>query len=453
MKNKIIYLIPLLLLQLYACKSYLDLKPDKKLELPQTLQDCQALLTNYNLINGAYPAVGEISSDDYYLSDANYNSLELDERNEHIWRADANVNAGIWSGGYSRILVANQVLETLGNMTPAANDQTTWNGLKGAALFFRAYSLLEMAQIWTKPYDATTADQDMGIPIRLTPDINEVTDRGTVAQTYDRITTDLKEAISLLPAGGPAKLVNKTALPVKATAQAALARTYLIMGDYANAGSYADSSLGQYNMLMDYNQLDPTAGNPIAEFNTEVLFDATSGAALSLYYGNVNDSLYNAYDDKDTRKTIFFNNRGNGTYAFKGGYTGQPNFIIFTGLATDEVYLISAESKARAGNTGGAMTDLNTLLQNRIKPPFTPLTAANADDALVQVLQQRRKELLFRGLRWTDLRRLNKDPRFAVTLTRHVNDSTYTLPPNDLRYTLLIPRDVLNLVKIPQNPR
>jgi len=101
------------------------------------------------------------------------------------------------------------------------------------------------------------------------------------------------------------------------------------------------------------------------------------------------------------------------------------------------------------------MRDLNTLLQNRWRAGvFTPVTATDADDALGKILAERRKELLFRGLRWTDLRRLNKEPRRALTLTRTVNGQVYTLLPNDVRYVYAIPSNVLSFnPDMPQNPR
>jgi hypothetical protein len=98
---------------------------------------------------------------------------------------------------------------------------------------------------------------------------------------------------------------------------------------------------------------------------------------------------------------------------------------------------------------------LNYLLSKRYRtvPVFTPLTAATAEEALQIVLRERRKELVGRGLRWYDLRRLNKDPRFAQTLTRVVNGQTYILPPNDPRYTHLIPFEVIALTGMQQNQR
>ena len=50
---------------------------------------------------------------------------------------------------------------------------------------------------------------------------------------------------------------------------------------------------------------------------------------------------------------------------FKGSYNGT--LFAFTGLATDEIFLVRAECRARTGDINGAMDDLNRLLQQRWK--------------------------------------------------------------------------------------
>ncbi|HEX2629037.1 MAG TPA: RagB/SusD family nutrient uptake outer membrane protein, partial [Chitinophagaceae bacterium] len=136
---------------------------------------------------------------------------------------------------------------------------------------------------------------------------------------------------------------------------------------------------------------------------------------------------------------------------FKGSYN-EGSVNLFCGIATDELYLIRAECYARESNTNAAMQDLNALLAKRIKP-FVPLVAGSADEALTFILAERRKELPFRELRWSDLKRLNKEPARATTLTRNLNGQLYTLAPNDLRYTLLIPDEVIRITTLQQNPR
>jgi hypothetical protein len=52
-----------------------------------------------------------------------------------------------------------------------------------------------------------------------------------------------------------------------------------------------------------------------------------------------------------------------------------------------------------------------------------------------------------------DLRRLNKDSRFAKTVLRKLYGITYLLPPNDNRYTFYIPQSVIDISGIQQNQR
>ena len=124
-----------------------------------------------------------------------------------------------------------------------------------------------------------------------------------------------------------------------------------------------------------------------------------------------------------------------------------------TCLATDEIYLNLAESYARRNDVSKAMETLNELLKTRWKTgTYIPITANSQSEALNIILKERRKELLFRGLRWSDLKRYNRDGA-GISLERTVNATTYILPPNDLRYAIAIPEDIIKMTGMPQNPR
>ncbi|MNL77641.1 hypothetical protein D3C87_2038720 [compost metagenome] len=69
------------------------------------------------------------------------------------------------------------------------------------------------------------------------------------------------------------------------------------------------------------------------------------------------------------------------------------------------------------------------------------------------ILEQRRKELIFRGRRWADLKRLNKEPRFAKKIVRVLDGETYSLEPNSLKYAIKIPQIVIEQSGITQNIR
>lgn len=437
-----------------GCKKYLDAKPDQKLVIPSTITDLQSLLDNYRVINQSNPSgVAEMSADNYYVTSVDYKALKLEiQRRIYLWEKDnlfATGNDNDWAKAYNKINYANIVLNEINNIQQTPGGQENWNTLKGHALFTRAFSFLHAAFLWTLAYDKQTADTDLGLPLRLDPDFNAISVRSTVQQTYDQIISDLKEAAGLLPVI-PLHVVR----PSKAAALTLLARTYLSMREYDSAGKYADRSLQLKNDLLDYNELpNPAAAFPFSRFNKEVSFDTYDRppAILSMSVAKIDSVLVQLYEPGDIRKTAFFKNNNNGTFGFKGSYIGNNN--LFAGITVSETYLMRAECLARTGNLSAAMDDLNTLLSKRyLTGTFTPLTAIDAADALTKILIERRKELLMRGVRWMDIKRLNKEGA-NITLKRIIDGQEYLLPSNDLRYALPIPEDVINISGMQQNKR
>jgi hypothetical protein len=424
-------------------KNWLDAKPSQSLVVPSTVADYQALLDNtrqYFNINA--PNMGLIASDDYYLTDASYQMLGLFEQNVYIWNPNPynNLSCIDWNFAYSRVLYENTVLTGLGNVAPTTATQTAWDNVKGTALVFRAFDFYNLSQIFCKLYDSTSANTDLGLPLRLTPDISSPATRASLQATYDQVIGDLKASISLLP--------NKPAYPTRPSVPAVyglLARIYLAMRKYPQAELYADSCLATTTAtLLDYNNISKTSTTPFIKFNSEVIFHSqlASYASTSPGYDNVDSLLVASYQLGDLRGPIFCKNRG-GTTSFYGSYSGNRG-NNFCGVALDEIYLTDAECKARRGDTTTAMSQLNALLAKRFATgAFTPLYAFSQANALALILQERRKELLFRGLRWPDLRRLNTETQLATTISRLVNGQPFTLPPGDPRYVFQIPPDEL----------
>ncbi len=448
-----VILITLSLIFQFSCnKNWLDVKPNKSLVVPSTVQDFQAILDNTNVFNSYAPALGELASDSYYLLYNDWQSSTPIEQQTYIWSDDPfqGNGDGDWNDAYNRILAANIVLEGIDNIKSDSSPKANWNNVKGSALFYRSFDFFNLAQIFCKPYNPNTADKDLGLPLRLSSDVNLKSVRASLQQTYDKIINDLIEAANLIPITP----LYKTR-PSKPAVYALLARVYLTMQNYSNALAYSDSCLQLQGTLMNYNTLNPMSSPPIGRFNSEVIFHATLEFYFDFYPSKqiIDSTLYNLYDNNDLRKVIFFRKRSN-AMRFYGNYNGAINPPTFGGLATDEIYLIRAECYARSGDTAAAMKDLNTLLINRYKTgTFIPVSALSQNDALSMVLMERRKELVFRGVRWMDLRRLNTDSRFSVTLTRVLNGRSYSLPPNDPRYVFPIPPDEIRLSGIQQNPR
>jgi len=436
-------------------KDFLDAKPSSDLFIPTTLEDFQNILDR-DAMNET-PALGELSSDNYYLLMYQFwQGLNNKERNAYIWAADTyqgQGSIGDWNMPYQEILGANVVLDGIDKVQVTDANRLQWSAIKGDAYFVRAYAFYNLAQIFAPVYDDATAASDMGIPLRLKPGIDEPSVRASVKATYEQVFSDLAQAYSLLPADIPWNNRNRASKPA---VMALLARIYLGMRKYEEAGVYADSCLHLYNALIDYNTV-AVVSTPFLRSNAEALYQSRILSTTSVIKGSaincvIDSGLFRSFDANDLRKQLFFTiNQNTNLPNARNSYTGLT--FCFSGLATDEVYLTRAECYARAGNTQAGLNDLNTLLQNRWKTgTFTPVTAASPAQALGIILAERRKELFFRGLRWTDIRRLNKEG-YNIVLTRVLNGQTYQLLPGDLRYVLPIPPDVITLGGIPQNPR
>ena len=447
---------------LISCKKdFLDKKPSTDLVVPSTLGDFRALLDNENVM-GQTPGLGELSSDDYYLNYIYWKTkTSTKEHNAYVWAKDiyeGQNNVDDWDLPYQQVFYANVVLEGLQRITAdSGGDAQEWRALKGTAFFTRAYAFYNLAQVFGPVYDSaiSPADNKLGIPLRLSADVNPVSVRATVKQTYAQIFSDLQGAKDLLPVSIP--LANRNR-PSKPAVLAMLARVCLSMRAYDSARLYADNCLQLYNTLIDYNKVGSvpfpfSKNNPEALYQSNLLSKTEVLLAFIVPDCIVDSVLYRSYASADLRRTIYYSSTDRGAPPnLRWNY--NSSLYLFSGLATDEVYLIRAECAARVGNTASALGDLNTLLQNRWKTDsFAPVVAPTAAAALDSILLERRKELAFRGIRWTDLRRLNKEGA-AIGLARKLDDGQNPqLLPNGMRYVLPIPPDVLRISGIPDNPR
>lgn len=446
------YLLVLMILFQSCGKDWLESKPDKSLVVAKSIADYQLLIDNSSLFNvNQSVGLGEIGAGDFYLSYPAWQILfNVQEKSAYVWASTENFygeeQSLDWVNGYEKVLNANLILEGIEKIKPVANELQSWNNIKGSALFFRAFTFFNLAQEYCVGYQSTSANVDLGLPLRLESDINLQIKRSSLKETYDRITADLLIAANLLSV----KPRYKTR-PSKEAVYALLARAYLAMENYQQAGIYADLALQIQAGLQDYSTLDHNESYPFEKFNSEVIFQSVfTYGIFSASRLIIDPDLYDLYSADDSRKKLFFTRGVNGL-TFKGSYNGDKN--LFGGLATDELYLIRAEVKARNGELEKALADLNHLRRKRWESNYKDLLSRKSDDVLRYVLEERRRELVFRGIRWTDLRRLNRDPRFKVTLIRELNGVKYMLKPNDKRYVLPIDGEEIRLSGIAQNDR
>ncbi|MET3877758.1 RagB/SusD family nutrient uptake outer membrane protein [Chitinophaga sp. OAE865] len=436
---------------------FLEKKPNTGIVIPSTITDMTQLLDNQTVMLYNAPCTGTLSADEYYyysLDDFNATGTKT-EKNCYTWQKDIYQGENRipdWNNPYQAIFYSNVVLEQWDKL--ATVEKTTNEGrfVKGWALYERAYNYLNLVQTFSPAYDKGTAATDLGVPIRLSANINEIKQRASVEDTYNQILNDLKGSITYFTDIFPSQNLNR---PSKVAAFGLLARVYLYMREYNLAGAYADSSLLLKSDLIDYNTVSTTASRPFTIYNPEVLKLSLMSqgylAATLAGVSAVDTALINMYEDTDLRKYIFFK-EDKGVYLTKSSYNGK-GFYPFTGVAVDELFLIKAETLVRAGQVMRAAEYLDRLLTNRYTTGnYKPISYNTGDELLQHILNERKKELVLRGVRWPDIKRLNKGGA-NITLRRELGGTNYELLPNDPRYVMPIPSDEIALSHIQQNVR
>ncbi len=443
-----------MLIILCSCDHFLDIKPDQSIAIPENLSDVRAILDQQSEINDNFPGLMDLAGDDYFVDFTTWQSKPVDDQMLYIWDGSATTEDPLtWNESYGAILIANVALESLDILESDGEDRSAINELRGEAYFIRAIRLYHLSQLFCRPYASGTANDGPGLPLRESSDLNATSFRVTVEQTYQYILENLSKAISFLP-----KKSASITRPGLDAAYGLQAKVYLSMQNYEKALTAAEQSLKIHPDLLDYNELDPSPSIPFTLNNKELIYYAhnvSAGRLITQTLANVDTLLYDLFEEDDLRKKLFFEPKNNGYMAFRGQYSANQR-NLFAGLATDEVYLIKAECEARLDKTNECLTTLNTLLEKRWeKGKFQGIQSDSSERLLSMVLSERRKQLMFRGIRWGDLRRLNQETRFETVIRRRFPNigEEYLLPPRDLRYTFLIPMKVIEFSGMEQNPR
>lgn len=328
-------------------------------------------------------------ADDYY-----HNTVAANNATVRDW----------WNTSYAQIYGANSVLEGLeGSM---ALDAALKDQLKGEAQFVRALVHFYLLQLHG------------GIPYITSTDytVNIKAARMDEAAVYDRIIADLESAATLM---GEQYASEGRVRPNAYAAKALLARAYLYNGQWAEASNAASAVLDATELYAWEEDLSgvflkdsPTViwqlSPRTAQRNTDEAstFNFTSGPPpqVALSEGQVA-----AFEAGDLRKQLWTRAITDGSstwyHSFKykrnGNSTPQVEYPIVLRLA--EQYLIRAEARARLGELGDALDDLNRI---RHAAGLGDTAATSQQELVEAVLKERRVELFAEyGHRFMDLKR------------------------------------------------
>lgn len=450
--KKLIY-ITLALIGFASCDEFTDVEPKGEV-LPRTVEDYQGLLQDFNSI-GLAPISYIFANDDIHIPDDMLQTFEPWSLRAYKWE-DYQFNADetdfTWAQAYKEIFNCNVVLN---NIDDAEGDDAIRTLAKAEASFFRGFTNFQLVNMYAKTYDAASAGTDMGIPLVKEEQILQKLPRANVKEVYESIVEDITNSVKGLPLVSNAETQFKSFHPVKAAAYGMLSRVHLFMGNYDKAIEAGEEffNLQTYNSILDMNV---PGYMPYNIMNPEHLFfqmPAVGGDFEFMGGTYLSDELVSHFDAGKDMRLMFYTRPENGKLAWTGTSMSTPD----PGVSSPEVLLNLAEAYARKDNKQKTIELVNHLQAKRhMAASYVALNEADftAEEALVEVLKERRRELFFNGKRFFDLKRLNKEDRFKKTITRTIEGNTINIAPGDNKYQFALPRDIVALnSKLIQNPR
>lgn len=450
MKKIIKYLPAMLLvfaLLITSCDDELEQLPPEQLSNELTLgtydnlvlatNGIYTLLYDYNWYGRDFTVIADLKGGNAKSSPLNSGRFQT----EYNWANNEANTSAFWDEAYYLISRANNVINAIDGFEETGITQEMLDQLEGEALFLRALAYFDLVRMYAQPYSYNSSS--LGVPIVFVTEIAQPA-RNTVDEVYAQIVADLIEAEGKIgtPDRGATDVVG---LGSKEAVQALLAKVYLYMEDWQNAADYATKLIGNSNYSLY------TVANYATVWGTdgasEVIFEVFGNATQSSWpgydeigyiyeptgYGDVcaSNQLYNLYELGDVRANVFKTDAGYPGFFWPNKYPGKDiirvnNIVVFR-LA--EMYLIRAEAVLN-GASGTALNDFNAIITNRG-------LAAATTVSLVDIYDERRRELCFEGNQMWDLSRTGRGLDRDETETHISGDVDIPFP--DYRWAMPIP--------------
>ena len=415
--------------------------------------------------------------------------------------------SGIWLGNYTTINRVNRLLDGAKKITPATTDQAKYNNIIAQARMIRAFSYFTLLSYFSTDMKDPNA---LGVMlIDFVPELSETRPRVANSQIFALIDSDVTYAEANLTNTADYYRITKNFL------NAFKARYYLYRGMYPQAKTAAQAlvsgsgltltqstpiptgtpgstawhqSLNAYASTNPYVKLwnDSSQGEIIFSLNRPAtqtwgnigaLFASNNSTASGSVLYDMGRKIFNLYANTpgDIRRYAYVDPTSliNANYATIDNYRSLDVLVIdkypgkYQGtqaLRNDlkvfrlsEMYFILAECAVEAGDFGTAATLVKNIrdARNYAGPVILP-TYSSKQEAYVDILLERRKELYLEGHRYLDLKRLGATAGVAIDRdpTDDVKTIPVTIPINDYRMrSLPIPRaEMQGNPTIQQNP-
>lgn len=376
----------------------------------------------------------------------------------YIWNYSESNTEMLWSSAYTAIARANNVINAVPKFNGSDEEMKALDNFKAECLFIRAIAHFDMVRLYAQPYSYNK--ESLGVPVVTETKIAEP-ERNTVAEVYEQVVTDLKDAEELFGDYQRSGGADPKGFASKEAVQALLARVYLYMEDWQNAAEYATKVIesGKFDMW-SADQYVTVAENEDGAWGrntegSEVIFAVYSALGNSGYPGQegipymtnpkhhgdvvASNDLLNLYEEGDVRRDLFYTDP-QGRAIFEGIWwtnkypskTGDGSTNNTPVLRLSEMYLIRAEALHQGASISGtsALADFNTVRTNRGLP------ARTQSILLSDISDERRRELCFEGHNVFDLARRKEN----LVRNDFVAETNQNIDFPDNKWALPIPK-------------
>ncbi len=412
----------------------------------------------------------------------------------------AGAHVDIWDDVYRITNDCNYLLEELNDQSSAIQLGSQWlrNRLTAEALFVRSLVYHDLCKIYGYEPGKEKGGWNKTVVFRLKAtknftDIGTPT-RATNTEIYTQIEADLIKAVSLfdaISATSTYKIIPQNFRANASSARALLARVQLYMGKNAEAAATADATIAGAPASATLGGAVLATPAQYATSATVNLFANTTNATLeSLFELSIQTTDWSTVDGAnngmcslttdlvtngqfiigasqslvdelnaeagDVRQRLIVD-KGISPTGFKqwmvSKWRGDKSIAVgglenIPVIRMSEMYLISAEGKARSGNLAGAITTLNTFRAARGLGTIN--AASTSAQVLDAILKENRKEFFFEGHRFFDLKRY----QLGITKVNNPDGSANPgLNADDYRFLARVPTNEIQLnPNLVQNP-
>lgn len=337
-----------------------------------------------------------------------------------------------WATLYEHIAVLNVILDKVEEFTHDTEEDR--NSVRGQCHFLRAAYYYLLVNIYAKPYDNVTAYSDLGVPLKLSPVVEDKNfTRTPVDSVYNQIVHDLQMAVDYLE-GIEMPSVNRAN---QDAARLLLSRVYCYMGKWDLVPELCRQILkGKYSLM---NMKSSGQATWLYNGCPEIIFTQGHSLGAGVFYQETNADMVDALaispgllevfseEGGDVRKDLVCREHKYGGFLLPAKLTGKDTLTLNSMktyvsdcflLRLSEVYLNLAEALAMTDRDPEAREVLTDLMETRI---HDLRTLTESGEALVKLIRkERRRELCFECQRWFDLRRYAVSPKYPEAISvRH----------------------------------